>query len=187
MTEVRLGVFSKVWRILAAAIGLLAFAPDVFAQAAQQILSVAFVRVSLAEVPLSPWLTAGIAIVLAVMAAAMLRRGGRRGGRLLGWVLVLAAGGVLLAASGQRLISEAIAGADPPVIDLTVSPGTLNVIVYSDETLVVDVNNATIHTERITAINLTIGPYFFAPNPGTCFVGLLLSPGQSCTVNLILD
>src|SRR6185436_10764589 len=60
MTEVRLGVFSKVWRILAAATGLLAFAPDVFAQAAQQILSVAFVRVSLAEVPLSPWLTAGI-------------------------------------------------------------------------------------------------------------------------------
>lgn len=74
------------------------------------------------DVPLSDWLTAGIAIVLAILAAARLRKGGSQGGRLLG-VLALAAGAALFATSGQRIISEAIAGADPPEINLTISPG----------------------------------------------------------------
>ena len=77
-----------------ALVALLGFAPATFAQVPPppQNLTIGFSSLNAAAVPLSGWLTAGIALMLAAVALVALRRRTTRGGRLAGWVLVLTAG-----------------------------------------------------------------------------------------------
>lgn len=189
--------------MLLSGLGLLAVSPAALAQAAPQILSVEFVNFMPAA-PLSDWLTAGVALLLAASAVVVLRRQTGRAGRLFGWMLAVVAGTTLFAASGQRIFSEAVAIMLPPAqISLTTSPGTLNASTYAPNSpLNVPVTNNSGQTARITAITLSgmilmgggagsvgtkalIGMYEIAPS-STCGVGTVLSNGNSCTITLVM-
>jgi hypothetical protein len=182
-------VFGSVMRRLAAVVaGLAVCAPSAFAQAVvTQYLEVRFEGV-FAAVPLSDWLTAGTALLLAAAAAVALHR---RGGRLFGALLAVATGAVLLSTAGQRIISEARAGLDPQEIDLVSSPGKLDVSQFAPQVmgvLQVTVKNTTVVTVKIDAISLTLNaPFKFAPpGPNACFAGEELAPGAACIVYLEL-
>jgi hypothetical protein len=168
--------------------GLLAIAPAAFAQVAPQALIVTFDILSV-PIPLSDGLTAGLALMLAALAFVLLRRQGTRGGRLLSWMLALATGGVLLAATGPRLVSDANAGADASVINLVASPGLLSLAQYvATSPVVVTVTNVTGRPTTITGIALSPPTAFYTINagdPGTCTVGLGLAAGAGCTVKLV--
>ena len=177
-------------RLAAVGAGLLVCAPSAFAAAVTQYLEVRFEGV-FAAVPLSDWLTAGTALLLAAAAAVALHRRGGRGGRLFGALLAVVTGAVLISTSGQRLISEARAGLDPQEIDLVSSPGRLDVSQFVGQVmgdLQVLVKNTTGVNVKISAINLTLNaPFQFAP-PGSnaCFAGEELAPGEACIVYLRL-
>jgi len=160
-----------------------------------QDLSVTFEYLNTA-VPLSGWSTAAIAVVLAATALLVLRRKGMGGSRLFGWMLAVVAGSTLVAA-GPGLISEAQAVLNP-LMNLTVSPGTLSVAAqYPTSPLTVVVANTTGRPVRITGIDLVpkAGAYSFTPPPytdmhlkanllPTCFVSEILENGAQCIVTV---
>lgn len=175
-----------------AAMCLLISSPWAFAAANVETLSVSFDYLD-QSVPLSDWLTAGIALSLAVAATIALRRRGAPGGRLLGLLLAVAVGTVLVSATGQRLISEARAGFDGG-IELTANPGspaTLDVAPYflSFPSLAIGVTNLTGRTVVITGIALPQPaiPYMFDPNPQGphCVQGQVLESKGQCIVYLV--
>ena len=189
-------------RRLALALTAMAAAPAVLAQQAQS-LTVGFAPVATAAVPLSGWLTAAIALLLAVSALVLLPRSRLRGGRLFGWMLALVAGATLFAVTGQQIFSEAKAVLPLPAINLSVSPGTLDVAPFYPETpLSVTVTNATNQSVQIKAITLVPpdGPYTLSgapvgltaltPTPPTplptCVVTGVLPPNSACIVVLFL-
>jgi len=173
-----------------AAMCLLVSSPSAFAAPNVETLSVSFDYLD-RSVPLSDWLTAGIALSLAIAATIALRRRGAPGGRLLGLLLAVAVGAVLVSTTGQRLISEARAGFDGG-IDLTVNPGspaTLNVTQYFPApSLAVGVTNLTGRTVVITDIALSSPtlPYVFAPAPPNphCVQGQVLESNAQCIIYL---
>ena len=187
-------------RRLALALTAMAAAPAVLAQQAQS-LTVGFAPVVTA-VPLSGWLTAAIALLLAVSALVVLPRSGLRGGRLFGWMLALVAGATLFAVTGQQIFSEAKAVLPLPAINLSVSPGTLDLAPYDSTPLSVTVTNATNQSVQIKAITLVPpdGPYTLSgapvgltaltPTPPTplptCVVTGVLPPNSACIVVLFL-
>ena len=186
-------------RRLALALTTLAAAPAVLAQQAQS-LTVGFAPVATAAVPLSGWLTAAIALLLAVSALVVLPRSGLRGGRLFGWMLALVAGATLFAVTGQQIFSEAKAVLPLPAINLSVNPGTLDLAPYDSTPLSVTVTNATNQSVQIKAITLVPpdGPYTLSgapvgltaltPTPPTplptCVVTGVLPPNSACIVVL---
>jgi len=188
-------------RRLALALTAMAAAPAVLAQQAQN-LTVGFAPVATAAVPLSGWLTAAIALLLAVSALVVLPRSGLRGGRLFGWMLALVAGATLFAVTGQQIFSEAKAVLPLPAINLSVSPGTLDLAPYDSTPLSVTVTNATNQSVQIKAITLVPpdGPYTLSgapvgltaltPTPPTplptCVVTGVLPPNSACIVVLFL-
>jgi hypothetical protein len=168
---------------------LLAIAPSAMAQQVPQMLTVAFSNVN-ATVPLSDWLTAGIALLLGVTAVFALRRRPAQGGRVLGWMLAIIAGTMLVAPTGRHFLSEAQAGPQAlqvPSINLTVSPGTLNVAPYSPSSpLNVTVTNSTSQTVTLTSITLDSGPYALF-GASTCSTSLPLAPNGTCVITLSLQ
>ena len=188
-------------RRLALALTAMAAAPAVLAQQAQS-LTVGFAPVATAAVPLSGWLTAAIALLLAVSALVVLPRSGLRGGRLFGWMLALVAGATLFAVTGQQILSDAKAVVPLPAINLSVSPGTLDLAPYDSTPLSVTVTNATNQSVQIKAITLVPpdGPYTLSgapvgltaltPTPPTplptCVVTGVLPPNSACIVVLFL-
>jgi len=180
-----------------AATTLLTISPAAFAQAQQQTLSVAFVNFN-AVVPLSDWLTAAMALLLAASAVVVLRRQSGRAGRLFGALLALVAGTTLFTATGQRVVSEAQAFISP-AINLVVSPSSLVVTPFVPSSpLTVTVTNNSGQSARITGISLDSGAVgvavpgkaivaFYSIDPSSqCQVGTTLSPLNACTITLIL-
>jgi len=186
--------------ILLSGLGLLAVAPAALAQSTQ-ILAVSFENF-LPAAPLSDWLTAAVALMLAATAVVMLRRQQGRAGRLFGGLLAVVAGTTLFTAVGQRIMSEAYAVLPAPAISLVTSPGSLDVLPYLPTTpLDVVVTNNSGRTARITAIDLQsllfgsgsgarakalIGQYSIHQS-STCAVGTVLSNGNTCTISLIAE
>ena len=186
------GFGAGVLRVAGVVAGLVVWAPSAFAQAVgTQFLTVNFAQISTA-VPLSDWLTAGAALLLAATAAMALRARGGRGGRLLSALLAVVAGAILVSAAGQRVISEARAGADAQVINLVVSPGTLEVAQYAPTVM----GDLQIVVTNTTGVPVQVGPislnpngspfHFASPGPNACFDGELLAPGGTCIVYLAL-
>jgi hypothetical protein len=182
MTQSRPGGLSRSLGFLAAT-GLLAIAPAAFAQQPPHILSVAFVSF-VPGAPLSDWLTAGIGLLLAAMAIYILRKRTNSSGRLLSGILALVTGATLLSVTGYRMVSEAGAFVTP-AINLTVSPGTIDVApFFPSAVLGVLVTNTTSQLVRITAITLDPGLYTISPTT-TCAVGLTLVPNGTCMIELL--
>ncbi|MBK7472601.1 MAG: midcut-by-XrtH protein [Betaproteobacteria bacterium] len=184
--------------VLISGLGLLAVAPAALAQSVQN-LTVSFENF-LPVAPLSDWLTAGIALLLAASAVVVLRRRQGLPGRLFGWLLAVVAGTTLFTAVGQRTMSDANAVMVAPAISLVVSPGSLDVLPYAPTSpLDVVVTNNSGQTARITAIELDtlifmnaarvqakqviIGEYAISP-ASSCAVGTVLSVGNTCIVTL---
>ena len=181
MTQSRLGVLSRILGCLAVT-GLLVFAPGAFAQQAPHILSVNFVSF-VPSAPLSDWLTAGIALLLAATAIFVLRRQTRRSGRLFVGILTLVTGATLISVTGYRMMSEARAFVTP-AINLTISPGTIDVAPYfPSASLGVTVTNTTSQFARITSITLDPGLYTIV-GTSTCTVGRTLAPSEACVIEL---
>ena len=170
----------------AAAAALLAFAANASAQPLVQVLAVDF-NVFIPAAPLSDWLTAGIALLLAATAVVMLRRQSARGQRLFGWMLALVTGATLLSVTGYRMVSEAQAVPPSAVINLVTSPGTLDLGPFFDSSpITVTVTNTTGKFAHINDITLDSGPYTVVA-PTTCAVGLSLPPGGTCTITVDLQ
>lgn len=173
-------------RLGLALVALLGFAPATFAQVPPppQNLAIGFSSLNAAAVPLSGWLAAGIALMLAAAGLVVLRRRPMRGGRLAGWVLVLTAGATLALATGQRVISEAEAIVGPvTLLNLSVSPASLNVAPFAPATpLTVVVTNTTSQSVQINSITLDPGPY--SQMASTCVVTGVLAPSAQCTITL---
>jgi len=177
--------FSMSLRRTAAAAALLAFAANASAQQLVQVLAVDF-NVFVPAAPLSDWLTAGIALLLAATAVVMLRRQSARGQRLFGWMLALVTGATLLPVSGYRLVTDAQAILPSATINLVTSPGTIDLgPYYADAPVTVTVTNTTGKFAHINDITLDSGPYFVVA-PTTCAVGLSLPPGGTCTITVDL-
>ena len=169
--------------VLGSGLGLLAAAPAALAQATQN-LTVSFENF-LPVAPLSDWLTAGIALLLAASAVAVLRRRQGLPGRLFGWLLAVVAGTTLFTAVGQRAMSDANAVIVAPAISLVVSPGSLDVLPYAPTSpLDVVVTNNSGQTARITAIELDT--LIFGSAAGVqekAVIGeYVISPASSCGV-----
>ncbi len=173
-------------RVGLALVALFDFAPAAFAQVPPppQNLTIGFSSLNPATVPLSGWLTAGIALMLAAAGLVVLRRRTTHRGRLSGWVMVLAAGTTLALVTGQRVIPEAQAIVGPvTLINLSVSPASLNVAPFAPATpLTVVVTNTTSQSVQINSIILDPGPY--SQTASTCVVTGLLAPSAQCTITL---
>ena len=172
-------------RLALTAAALLSVTP-VFAQSTENLI-VAFSGGSQA-VPLSPWLTVATGIGLAAVAYVILRRRGARGGRLFGWLLALAA--ATLAGVGERAISKAQAALPPAVINLSSSPGTLNLLTYWNsniDPLTVTVTNTTSQSVRITSVTTDNMTLYILSKGTTCVVGNVLAPNAQCTVMLSIQ
>ena len=156
-----------------------------FAQQPPQILSVAF-DTTFHALPLSDWLVAGIALLLAASALITIRRNRGRGARFFGVLVALAAGSVLFSMAGPRVVQQAHALLPSPAISLISSPGTLDVSPYlATSPLTVTVTNNTGELAHITAVTLGNGVYAIGA-PTTCTVDLVMTPGSTCTVTLTL-
>ena len=190
--EIYAGFGSGVRRIAGVVAVLLIWVPSVFAgPAATQTLAVSFALIPTA-VPLSDWLTAGAALLLAVTAMLALRARGGRGGRLLGTLLAVAIGALIVSTTGQRLISEARAGFEPPPLNLVSSPDELQVGQFAPQVMnalqIVVTNTTGVPVQIATiALNPNGAPFHFdTPGPNACFTGEVLAPGGVCIVFLAL-
>jgi hypothetical protein len=139
--------------------------------------------VTAAPVPLSDWLSAAVAVAIALTAFVILRRR-KLHGRFFGWTLALVAAASMFAITDQRLIGEAYAAGPVAILDLT-SP-TLNVAPFVPNAAVsVVVTNNTGQSIKITRIDLDSGPYNIMAQ--TCFEGLVMAATVTCTVTLELS
>ena len=151
----------------------------VWAQVTPPVLEVDFTS---ATVPLSPLLSALIAIAIACVGLYALRRS-RGGARLLSIFVVVAAaltlGNALIPA---QLISRAIAVFPTTPLTLVTSPATL----AENFVGVVNVTNANNVNVTITAIKYSpfSFDYYLSVSETTCAVGLVLPPGATCVVML---
>jgi hypothetical protein len=163
---------------------LFAAAPKAFAQIQPQNLAVEFVTA--VPAPLTDWLTAGVALLLAATAFLALRRRNGRGTRVFGWLLAIGAGAALLSTTGGRVVTEAQAVIPAAAINLVTSPGTLDVSPYwPTSPLDVVVTNSTGRVATITNVTLVNGNYA-PPTVGssTCLQNRTLSPGGTCILRL---
>lgn len=173
----------RIGRQLALAAGAFAASLPAFAQVPSQILSISFFSANV-SVPLSDWLSPGLALLLAGTTMFVLRRRKAARSRLFGALLIVAGGAAIVAATGQSIFRDAQALVVQPLLTLTTSPGTIDVgPQFPLSPLTVLVENGTGRPIEITAISLELGVY--APNGGTCQVGTILSPGATCNVGLL--
>jgi len=180
-------------QIALAAVALSGVVSTALGQAPTENLIIAFAPVnvssSIAAVPLSIELTVAIALALAVTAFVILRRRGVSGSPLSGWLLALGACASLVAIGGE-LISEARAALPPAAINLSVSPGTLNLDNYwqsNVDPLTVTVTNTTNQSVRITSVTTDNTNEYILSTPTTCVAGTVLSPNAQCTVTLSIQ
>jgi hypothetical protein len=186
MTSIKARISSRAGHVLAATAGLLVNAPAAFAQ--QQILAVNFTT-SIPAAPLSDWLTAGIALLLAATAVVMLRRQNARGARLFGWMLAVIAGTAFFSATGQRLVSDAQALMVLPTLNLISSPATLDVAPYSPlSPLTVTVTNGSGKFATINSITLNPSstPYTVS-GESSCSRTPILAPSATCIIMLFFS
>jgi hypothetical protein len=163
--------------------------PTAFAQSTENLI-IGFAQGGLQAVPLSAGLTLAIALMLAVTAFVILRRRAVRGGRLFGWLLALSAGATLAVVGGERAISEAQAIIVSPTINLSVSPGTLDLLTYWNsniDPLTVTVTNTTGQSVRITSVATDNTNLYILSTPTTCVVSAVLAPNAQCTVTLSIQ
>jgi len=157
------------------------------AWAQTQNLTIAFQQqgagVSAVSLPLSNWLSVGIALLVSLTAFVVLRRRNIRGGRFLGAMVVMIAGATMLGIVGQRLISEARASGPVTLIDLSTSPATLDILPFAPNFLTAEVVNTSGNTVQITSITLAPGPYLIT-TPTTCATSLILAPSAECSISL---
>ena len=171
---------------LASAAFLTLSAFPAIAQQLPQNLTITF-DVIVPAAPLSDWLTAGIALLLAATAMVAMRQRKSRGARFFSAVVALAAGATIFSIAGNRLTQDANAIVPAPVINLVSSPASLNVTPYIPTSpLAVTVNNQTGMVARITGITLGNGFYTMS-TPTTCSVGLNMGPGNSCIITLVFN
>jgi hypothetical protein len=138
--------------------------------------------VTATAVPLSDWLTASIALLVAVSALVVMRRQRLRGRKLLSALLAVAASATMFGVTGERIISTASAVAPVVILDLT-SP-TVNVGALVPNAFVqVNVLNNTGQSAQITSITLDNGIYLVS-TPTTCTVGVVLAPSTTCSIML---
>ncbi len=164
-------------RTLCALVAAVAAAPA-FAQSVEPVLEVDFVGATL---PLSPWLTAACAVLLAALALRCLRRA--PGGKLMGALVATAAIASVMAAFNVASIRSADAVLPSYPMPLTTSPTTLVGFIEGD-IIVTNVQSASL---TITVISYNPGSwdsYVDAPNT-TCAVGTVLAPGASCIVRIL--
>lgn len=188
MTLVHLHRFHAVPRIAIGAAALLAVSAA-WAQVTTQNLTIGFQAAgfipTVNAVPLSGWLTAGIALLVAASAFVVLRRRRLKGGKLLSALLVVAASATLFGVAGERIIGAATAAPGPvAILDLT-SP-TIDVAPFAPNSfLQVTVVNNTGQSIQITSINLASGLYVLS-TPTTCAVGLVMASAATCSIGLAL-
>ncbi|MEO6929674.1 MAG: midcut-by-XrtH protein [Casimicrobiaceae bacterium] len=164
--------------MFATAVSLTLFAASAMAQSGPT-LEIDFTSI---VVPLSPALSALIAIALAGLGAYALRRT-RGNGRAASWILFVLAALPLAAQVGHvTLVSEAKAlpvanfpMASSPTFE-PVSFGTYNAINQTGTTI----------TLTVIQVNNGAGVLIYAPNT-TCAVGMALPPGASCAVFVAPD
>jgi len=177
-------------RITLTAVALPGVVPAAFAQSTENLI-IGFAQGGLqAAVPLSAGLTVAIALMLAVTAFVILRRRAMRSSRLFGWPLALFVGATLAVVGGERAISEAQAFIASPTINLSVSPGTLDLLTYwnsNTDPLAVTVTNATSQTVRITSVATDNTDLYILSTPTTCVVNAVLAPNAQCTVTLSIQ
>ncbi len=158
------------------------------AWAQTQNLTIAFQQqgagVSAVSLPLSHWLSAGIALLVSLTAFVVLRRRHIHGGRFFGAMVVVIAGATMLGIIGQRPIREAQAVAPVTIIDLSTSPATLNILPFLPSPLTAEVVNTSGNSVQITAITLAPGPYGITA-PTTCVTSLILAPSAKCSIALL--
>ena len=100
------------------------------------------------------------------------------------------AGATLVAVCWERTISEAQSTLPAPTINLSVSPGTLNLLTYWNsniDPLTVTVTNTTGQTVRITSVATDNINLYILSTPTTCTVGTVLAANAQCTVTLTIQ
>ena len=141
-------------------------------------------------VPLSPWTSVAIALIIAACALAFLRRKGASG--FAQWCLLIATGGVLAV-----IPPVPAADAGPASIPLVRSPTTVSPLSCPGATNIIMFQNATGHATVIRGVTVTgVGPcsvglppeavpssvqQFVAPE---CTVGLPVDPSAYCVVTI---
>ena len=179
--------WKNVLRIIVGALLLAAASSAAWAQVVQNV-TVGFAPAgggvtvgSSTPVPLSDWLTAGIALAVALTALIALRRRNLRGGRLFGFLIVGVAAATIFGVTGQRIISEAHALAPVAILDLSISPSVNIGALIPNVSVQVNVHNTTGQSVTLTSITLDAGPYGFgAPLATPCNVGTVLANGAIC-------
>ena len=158
---------------------------------AQQPPSVQINFAPVAGVPLSPWLMALLAIVLAASAAAMLhRRKVNRLGRLGAWLFAGICAATLMAVVGPaRLLSQAwaVVGTSFPVT-LTSSPASIDIATAVDGNAFITATNGLSVPIVINGVSLLNAlPLQIIDSVGTtCIAGkTILVPGGTCTVDVL--
>lgn len=192
MIAVRHLFWKNVLRIIVGTLLLAAASSAAWAQAVQNI-TVGFsasgggVTVGASTpVPLSDWLTAGIALAVAITALIALRRRNIRGGRLFGFLIVGVAAATMFGVTGNRIISEVRATGPIAIMDLSISPSVNIGALVPNQFVQVNVNNTTGQSVTITSINLDLGPYTFGtPLPTPCNVGTVLAAGAICEMQFV--
>jgi hypothetical protein len=187
MTAVKSVRLKELLRVAFGAALLLAVASAAWAQVQPQNLTIGFQflgsNVRPANVPLSDWASAGIALLIALTACVVLQRRKVRGGRFLGAMVAIIAGAAMLGIAGQGLIGEARAIGPVTIIDLSINP-TLNVAPFLPASpLTVSVSNTTGQSVQLTSITLAPGTYAIS-TPTTCAVSLILVASATCTITL---
>jgi len=145
---------------------------------------------SQAAVPLSPALTVAIALLIAATAFILLRRRTVRGRRLFAWLLAFSGAATLAAGGWQHAISEAQAALAPAAINLSTSPGTLDLLAYWNsnvDPLSVTVTNTSGQSVRITSVATDNTNLYILSTPTTCVVGNTLAPNAQCIVTLSIQ
>jgi len=164
--------------------------PGAFAQSTENLIIGFASAAQAAAVPLSPGLTVAIALALAAIASLVLRGRPMRRGRLFGWLLAICAGATLAIAGGEGALSEARAAIAPAAINLSVSPGILDLLTYWNvniDPLTVTITNATAQQVRITSVAVDNTNLYALSTPTTCVVGAVLAPNAQCTVTLSIQ
>jgi hypothetical protein len=179
-------------RVVLATAALAGVIPTAFAQPTENLI-IGFAQsgqVAPLALPLSAGLTVAIALILTVTAFVILRRRASRGSRLFGWLLALSAGATLAVVGGEHAISEAQAVIAAPAINLSVSPGTLELSAYWNadvDPLTVTVTNTTGQSVQITSVSIDDTDFYDLSTPTTCVVGAVLAPNAQCTVTMSIE
>ena len=135
------------------------------------------------SIPLSPLLSAAIAIAIAAMGVYALRRTRARARLPVAALLAIAAGSVAMSLAGVRLIERAQASIPVTTLALAGSPTVFTAVFVGD----VHVVNALGQPVTITGVSYDTGSYdfFIDATSTTCIVGTTLLPGQVCNIRIL--